>query len=97
MSNENGSRQNDNSMEIGNLHFRLCHLCLFLNEAEAEIEECMRCHHVFRDEALKQFWDNNDQEAFSDQINYPPEQESAEEETESEMEDSNVNGLNARF
>jgi hypothetical protein len=30
------------------LHFRLCHVCLFLNESEQEVEHCHKCGSVFQ-------------------------------------------------
>jgi len=57
--------------EVGNMHFRLCHLCAYLNEGDAEIESCRHCAHTFKDESLIQFFDNNDDEAFSDQLEEP--------------------------
>ena len=57
--------------ESGHMHFRLCHLCYFLNEGNSEVTECSQCRHAFKDESLTQFFDNNDQEAFSDQLETP--------------------------
>lgn len=91
------SRQIDNSLENGNLHFRLCHLCLHLNESEEDIEECVKCQHIFKDEALMQFWDDNDQQAFSDEVNYPPTRSEDSEEGDGANPYGIVNGLNARF
>jgi hypothetical protein len=30
------------------LHFRLCHVCLQLNESSSEIDKCHRCHTSFK-------------------------------------------------
>ncbi len=29
------------------IHFRLCHLCLNLNEASSEVSRCEKCNHEF--------------------------------------------------
>lgn len=88
-------------LEDGHLHFRLCHLCLHLNEADQEIEECSECQHTFKDEILVQFFDNADREAFSDA--HPDEQleeaaaEERDEESESVKPARDLNGLSVRF
>lgn len=88
----------------GNLHFRLCHLCFFLNEGNSEISECERCQHAFTDEALTQFFDDYDEEAFSDQLEQPapPEQEEYENEKGERISSKRpvtgqVYGLSVRF
>ncbi len=34
------------------LHFRLCHVCLHLNESESDIEQCQRCQRYLTIENL---------------------------------------------
>jgi len=34
------------------LHFRLCHLCLHLNESQADIIQCERCHRYLTIESM---------------------------------------------
>ncbi len=35
------------TVESGILHFRLCHVCLHLNEAENDVTECEACQCTF--------------------------------------------------
>lgn len=81
------------------LHFRLCHLCFHLNEADAEISQCEECNHLFKDEILTQFFDDQDAEAFTDAAPDDKRTEDSEEEDEAERGKffGDVNGLSVRF
>ena len=87
--------------EDGHMHFRLCHLCMHLNEADQEISECSECQHAFKDEILTQFFRDRDDESFSDAAPDDSEGESTSESSEEDPDDAkpvrDLNGLSVRF
>lgn len=45
------NKQGQPSFQTENhLHFRLCHVCLFLNESDHEVKTCKKCGSDFRPE-----------------------------------------------
>ena len=45
------------------VHFRLCHICFHLNEAQAEVIQCDKCHRVFGMGGWEESEDDDDMDA----------------------------------
>jgi hypothetical protein len=57
---KSSSRSGREPVRTESIHFRLCHVCLYLNEAAQDIAECEACNCSFVSDSV---WDTSSKEA----------------------------------